>query len=90
MTRNKYISHLDEMYAAVMNLIKLDAEAHRLHGQYKPGGIEEDRAKKTEKMVLDLATRFYEDGAISRRIREENLLNGRGEQDEFDFDPEVK
>lgn len=85
MTREKYIRHLDDLFGAVKQVMHIHAEAIKTYGVFKPGGMEEDRAKKTEKMIEDLATRIYEDGAVSRRIREENLANGNLEQEEFDY-----
>lgn len=85
MTRQTYIHHLDDLYAAVQQVMQVRAKAIQTHGVFKPGGIEEDRAKKTDKMIEDLAIRIFEDGAVSRRIREENIANGRLEQEELDF-----
>lgn len=85
MTRNQYINHLDKMYAAVMEVIKLQADTQKTYGTFHTGGLEDERAKKTEKMLLDLAQRYYEDGAVSRRIREEHLERGEAEQDELDL-----
>ena len=47
--------------------------------------LEEDRNKKTIKMMDELATRLYEDGAISQRIREEKIRAGEPEQEEMDL-----
>jgi hypothetical protein len=52
--------------------------------------LEEDRNKKTIKMIEDVATRLYEDGAISQRIREEKILAGEPEQEELDLGGDEK
>lgn len=87
MTRADYISHLDTMRKAVHDIIKFHRETIADNGKLaKPTELEEERAKKTEKMLHDLETRLYEDGAISERVKTERLLAGDREQAEFSFE----
>ena len=87
MTRADHIAHLDTMRKAVLDVIKFHHETIADNGKLaKPTTLEEDRAKKTEKMLEDLAVRLYEDGAISERVKTERLLAGDSEQAEFSFE----
>lgn len=86
MTRQDYIYHLDALRKGLLELMQFDAKTKkRLGALSNPELLEMDRAKKTDKMFDDLATRLYEDGAVSERIRNEKLLNGEAEQSEMAF-----
>ena len=87
MTRHDYIYHLDALRKGLLELMAFDAKTQKRLGKLtNPEILEEDRAKKTEKMLEDLAVRLYEDGAISERVKTERLLAGDSEQAEFSFE----
>lgn len=87
MTRADHISHLDTMRKAVIEIINYHYKTIGDNGKLaKPTELEEERAKKTEKMLHDLETRLYEDGAISERVKTEKMLAGDTEQAEFSFE----
>lgn len=89
MTRQDYIYHLDALRKGLLELMAFDAKTKkRLGALSNPELLELDRAKKTDKMFDDLATRLYEDGAVSERIRNEKLQNGEAEQSEMAFTEE--
>lgn len=86
MTRSEYIAHLEVMRTDVMDILGNHYKVLKAKGKLaKATNLEEDREKKTIKMMEDLATRLYEDGAISQRIRDEKILAGEPEQEEMDF-----
>ena len=86
MTRQDYILHLDKMREAVQKIIDFDdAEVHDKGSLSDPTPLEADRAKKTRKMLDDLADRLYEDGAVSERVRNDKIGRGEFEQAEFTF-----
>lgn len=86
MTRSKYIAHLEVMRTDVMAILGNHYKVLKAKGKLtKATNLEEDREKKTIKMMEDLATRLYEDGAISQRIRDEKILAGEPEQEEMDL-----
>lgn len=85
MTRTQYIEVLDELHEAAKKVQKIRNTALKALGEAVLSPLEEDRAQKTNKAIDDLATRLYEDGAVCRRVREENLAQGITEQDELDF-----
>lgn len=83
MTRTDYIAHVEHLRNAVANIIAYDLAVEKAQGAAMLSTIEEDRKKKTYKMLQDLHTRLYEDGAVSERQRREAMLNGDMEQGEF-------
>lgn len=86
MTRDDYIAHLEVMRTDVIAILSNHFRVLKAKGKLtKATDLEEDRNKKTIKMLDDLATRLYEDGAISRRIRDEKILAGEPEQEEMDL-----
>ena len=86
MTRTEYIAHLDVMRMDLVAIISNHYKVLQAKGKLtKATNLEEERNKKTLKMAEDLATRLYEDGAISQRIRDENILAGEPEQEEMDL-----
>lgn len=86
MTRTEYIAHLEVMRTDVMAILSNHYKVLEAKGKLaKATNLEEDRNKKTLKMLADLATRLYEDGAISQRIRDEKFRAGEPEQEEMDF-----
>lgn len=86
MTRTDYIAHLENLRKAVANIIAYDMAVEKAQGKPTLSGIEEDRKKKTDKMLFDLHVRLYEDGAVSERQRREAYLKGDFEQAELTFD----
>lgn len=89
MTRQDYISHLDHLRQAVVEIMHHDAKYRRNNGNLNaPTVLEEDRAKKTQKMFEDLVTRLYEDAAVSEKVKQEKFQNGDFEQSEIAF-PDV-
>ena len=90
MTRTEYIAHLEVMRTDVIAILRNHYKVLEAKGQLaKATTLEEDRNKKTLKMMEDLATRLYEDGAISQRIRDEKFRAGEPEQEEMDFGGEA-
>lgn len=86
MTRTEYIAHLEVMRTDVMAILGNHYKVLKAKGKFaKATTLEEDRNKKTIKMMDDLATRLYKDGAISQRIREEKIRAGEPEQEEMDL-----
>ena len=86
MTRTEYIAHLEVMRMDVMAILGNHYKVLKAKGRLTEATtLEEDRNKKTIKMIEDVATRLYEDGAISQRIREEKILVGEPEQEEMDL-----
>jgi hypothetical protein len=86
MTRSEYIAHLDVMRMDLVAIISNHYKVLQAKGKLtKATNLEEERNKKTLKMAEDLATRLYEDGAISQRIREEKIRAGEHEQEEMDL-----
>lgn len=86
MTRTEYIAHLEVMRTDVMAILGNHYKVLNAKGNLtKATTLEEDRNKKTIKMMDELATRLYEDGAISQRIREEKIRAGEPEQEEMDL-----
>lgn len=86
MTRTEYIAHLEVMRTDVMAILGNHYKVLNAKGKLtKATTLEEDRNKKTIKMMDELATRLYEDGAISQRIREEKIRAGEPEQEEMDL-----
>ena len=86
MTRTEYIAHLEAMRTDVMAILSNHYKVLEAKGNLaKATDLEEDRNKKTFKMLADLATRLYEDGAILQRIRDEKFRAGEPEQEEMDF-----
>ena len=86
MTRSEYIAHLEVMRTDVMAILSNHYKVLQAKGKLtKATNLEEERNKKTLKMLEDLSTRLYEDGAISQRIREEKIRAGEPEQEEMDL-----
>ena len=86
MTRTEYIAHLEVMRTDVLNILGNHYKVLKAKGKLaKATNLVEERNKKTLKTLEDLATRLYEDGAISQRIREERMRAGEPEQEEMDF-----
>ena len=86
MTRTEYIAHLEVMRTDVMAILGNHYKVLNAKGTLaKATTLEENRNKKTIKMIDDLATRLYEDGAISLRIHEEKIRAGEPEQEEMDL-----
>ena len=79
MNRKEYIDALDGVYKRVKEL----RDAFGLIRLTDAEPMEDDRRKKTAKMIDDLADRLYEDGAISSRIAADNAAAGKGEQDDL-------
>jgi hypothetical protein len=86
MTRSEYIAHLEVMRMDVMAILSNHYKVLKAKGKLtRATNLEEERNKKTLKTLEDLATRLYEDGAISQRIRDEKILAGEPEQEEMDL-----
>ena len=86
MTRAEYIAHLEVMRTDVLAILGNHYTVWNAKGKLtKATTLEEDRNKKTIKMMDDLATRLYEDGAISQRIQDEKIRAGEPEQEEMDL-----
>jgi hypothetical protein len=86
MTRSEYIAHLEVMRTDVMAILGNHYKVLKAKGRLtKATTLEEDRNKKTIKMIEDVDTRLYEDGAISQRLRDEKILAGEPEQEEMDL-----
>jgi len=90
MTRQDYIMHLDRLRAGVLELIGYDKKKKDLDGPLIGATLlETDRAKKTQKMFEDLATRLYEDAGVSEKVKGEKLQAGDLEQAEMTFTDEM-
>lgn len=86
MTRQDYIFHLEHLRQGVIDLMSYDMDYVKRHGKLaNPTTLEEDRAKKTQKMFDDLVTRLYEDGAVSGRVKQDKIAAGELEQAEITF-----
>lgn len=86
MTRQEYILHLDHLRKGVIDLMDYNMDYVRRHGKLaNPTILEEDRAKKTQKMFDDLVIRLYEDGAVSERVKQDKIAAGEFEQAEISF-----
>lgn len=84
MTRQDYILHLDHLRQGVQRLIDEDRRHKELNGPLVGATmLEEDRAKKTQKMFEDLTIRLYEDAGVSEKVRTDKLMAGDLEQAEF-------
>jgi len=90
MTRQDYILHLDRLRAGVVELIGYDKKKKELDGPLVGATtLEDDRAKKTQKMFEDLAVRLYEDAGVSEKVKGEKLMAGDLEQAEISFTDEM-
>lgn len=90
MTRQDYILHLDRLRAGVVELIGYDRKKKELDGPLVGATtLEDDRAKKTQKMFEDLAVRLYEDAGVSEKVKGEKLQAGDLEQAEITFTEEM-
>ena len=77
MTRQDYICHLDALRKGVLKVMAFDHEEKDKNGGLsKPTSLEQERAKKTQKMFDDLLVRLYEDAAVSEKVKHEKLLAG--------------
>lgn len=86
MTRQDYINHLDALRCGVLKLIEYDRGQKNLNGPLVGATtLEDDRAKKTQKMFDDLVVRLYEDAAVSEKVKIEKLEAGDMEQAEMTF-----
>lgn len=89
MTRQDYINHLDALRRGVLKLMEFDKKEKDLNGPLVGATtLEDDRAKKTQKMLEDLTVRLYEDAAVSEKVKIEKLEAGDMEQAEITF-PDV-
>ena len=90
MTRQDYIMHLDGLRRGVLKLIEFDRKQKDLNGPLVGATtLEDDRAKKTQKMFEDLVVRLYEDAAVSEKVKIEKLESGDMEQAEMTFTAEM-
>ena len=90
MTRQDYINHLDALRKGVEKIVKFDKEEKDKNGRLSnPTPLEDERAKKTQKMLDDLVIRLYEDAAVSEKVKQEKLLAGDLEQAEITFTTEM-
>ena len=90
MTRQDYIMHLDGLRRGVLKLIEFDMKQKDLNGPLVGATtLEDDRAKKTQKMFEDLVVRLYEDAAVSEKVKIEKLESGDMEQAEMTFTDEM-
>ena len=90
MTRQDYIMHLDTLRRGVLKLKEFDRKQRELNGPLVGATLlEDDRAKKTQKMFEDLTTRLYEDAAVSEKVKIEKLEAGDMEQAEMTFTDEM-
>ena len=90
MTRQDYINHLDALRRGVMKLMEFDKKEKDLNGPLVGATtLEDDRAKKTQKMFDDLTVRLYEDAAVSGKVKIEKLEAGDMEQAEITFTAEM-
>lgn len=84
MTRQDYINHLDALRRGVLKLMEFDKKEKDLNGPLVGATtLEDDRAKKTQKMFEDLTVRLYEDAAVSEKVKIEKLEAGDMEQAEM-------
>jgi len=81
MNRRDYIRSLDTLRDDVIEIGKRYANA-LLAGAKE---IEKERQKKTGKLFCDLATRLFEDAAVTLKIVEADEAAGIGEQGLFDL-----
>ena len=81
MNRRDYIRRLDALRDDVIEIGKRYANA-LLAGAKE---IEKERQKKTGKLFCDLATRLFEDAAVTLKIVEADEADGIGEQGLFDL-----
>ena len=90
MTRQDYINHLDALRRGVLKLMEFDKKEKDLNGPLVGATtLEDDRAKKTQKMFDDLTVRLYEDAAVSEKVKIEKLESGDMEQAEIAFTAEM-
>lgn len=90
MTRQDYINHLDALRRGVLKLMEFDKKEKDLNGPLVGSTtLEDDRAKKTQKMFDDLTVRLYEDAAVSEKVKIEKLDAGDMEQAEIAFTAEM-
>ena len=90
MTRQDYINHLDTLRRGVLKLMEFDRKQRDLNGPLVGATtLEDDRAKKTQKMFDDLTVRLYEDAAVSEKVKIEKLEAGDMEQAEMTFTDEM-
>ena len=90
MTRQDYIMHLDTLRRGVLKLMEFDRKQRDLNGPLVGATtLEDDRAKKTQKMFDDLTVRLYEDAAVSEKVKIEKLEAGDMEQAEITFTDEM-
>ena len=90
MTRQDYIMHLDSLRKGVLKLIDYDHKQKDLNGPLVGATtLEDDRAKKTQKMFEDLAVRLYEDAAVSEKVKIEKVEACDLEQAEITFTAEM-
>lgn len=90
MTRQDYINHLDALRRGVLKLMEFDKKEKDLNGPLVGATtLEDDRAKKTQKMFDDLTVRLYEDAAVSEKVKIEKLEAGDMEQAEITFTAEM-
>ena len=90
MTRQDYINHLDALRRGVLKLMEFDKKEKDLNGPLVGATtLEDDRAKKTQKMFDDLAVRLYEDAGVSEKVKGEKLQAGDLEQAEITFTDEM-
>jgi len=90
MTRQDYIMHLDTLRRGVLKLMEFDRKQRDLNGPLVGATtLEDDRAKKTQKMFDDLTVRLYEDAAVSEKVKIEKLKAGDMEQAEMTFTDEM-
>ena len=85
MTRTEYIEKLEDIRVALLNLGAEFNEAIITD----ENDIESKRRKTAGKLFDNLGTILYENGAISKRIHDENVRDGIGEQgDLFEAHPD--
>ena len=90
MTRQDYINQLDALRRGVLKLRDFDKKQRDLNGPLVGATtLEDDRAKKTQKMLEDLTVRLYEDAAVSEKVKIEKLEAGDMEQAEMTFTDEM-
>ena len=90
MTRHDYINHLEALRRGVLKLMEFDKKEKDLNGPLVGATtLEDDRAKKTQKMFDDLTVRLYEDAAVSEKVKIEKVEAGDLEQAEITFTAEM-
>lgn len=78
MTRQDYINHLDALRRGVLKLMEFDKKEKDLNCPLVGATtLEDDRAKKTQKMFEDLTVRLYEDAAVSEKVKIEKVSSWR-------------